>query len=69
MKTAIAGLLSSKKALTAIAATVSAVIARIGFDVPSEEIVPIIAPIVAYIVGQGLADHGKETAKINNDRS
>lgn len=66
MGNAIADLLKSKKAITAIAAAVVAAGAKLGWDVTTEELMPILTPLMAYIVGQGIADHGKEAAKIKN---
>jgi len=59
MKDVIRRLLSSTKFLTMVATVVSTVIARWGFDIPSEEITPIIAVVVSWLLGQGLADIGK----------
>lgn len=66
MGTAIANLLTSKKALTALAAAIVAAGAKIGWDVSTDELMPILTPLMAYIVGQGIADHGKERAKLEN---
>ena len=64
MFTSIADLFKSKKALTAIAAVIVAGAAKIGWDVTTDELMPILSPLMAYIVGQGIADHGKERAKV-----
>ena len=64
MGNALVELLKSKKALTAIAAAIVAGAAKIGWDVSTDELIPILTPIMAYVVGQGIADHGKERAKI-----
>ena len=68
MWNAIADMLKSKKALTAIAAAIVAGGAKIGWDVSTEELMPILTPLMAYIVGQGIADHGKERAKVENPK-
>ena len=60
-------LLTSKKAITAIASVFAGLVARIGFEIPAEDLVPILSPAMAYIVGQGIADHGKERAKIERE--
>ena len=67
MGKAIADLFRSKKALTAIAGVVVALAAKIGWEVSTDELMPILAPLMAYIVGQGIADHGKERAKIEKE--
>ena len=64
MGTAIADLLKSKKALTAIAGVIIAIGAKAGLDLSTDELMPILTPLMAYIVGQGIADHGKERAKV-----
>ena len=69
MGNALVELLKSKKALTAIAAAIVAGAAKIGWDVSTDELIPILTPIMAYVVGQGIADHGKERAKIEKTAS
>ena len=63
MKSLIRGLLTSKKFITAIAATISAAILKLGLDVPTESIMAILSPLITYLLGQGLADFGKNAAK------
>lgn len=58
------GLLGSKKGLMAIVATIAAMVASIGWQVDKETLAIILAPVVAYIVGQGIADHGKEATRV-----
>lgn len=53
-------LLTSKKAIAAATGVIIAAAARIGLDLPADAVNQILAPIVAYIVGQGIADFGKE---------
>ena len=57
-------LLSSKKFQATIAAVAVALLAKVGIDADNETILLIISPLVAYILGQGIADTGKERAKI-----
>ena len=64
MGSVLADLFKSKKALTAIAAVIIAIAAKAGLDLSTDELMPILTPLMAYIVGQGIADHGKERAKI-----
>ncbi len=61
---AIKDLAKSKKAIIAICTTIAAAGAKIGWNVSTEELIPIITPLMAYIVGQGIADNGKEKAKM-----
>ena len=69
MRKAIADLLKSKKALTAIAAAIVAGGAKLGWDVTTDELMPILTPLMAYVVGQGIADHGKERAKVEKQET
>lgn len=57
-------LLGSKKALTAIAGIILAIASRYGLNVPEELVQDIVQLLSVYIVGQGIADHGKEAEKI-----
>ena len=54
----------SKKAITMLATVVCTIGAKVGWNISTEELMPILSPIMAYIVGQGIADHGKERAKV-----
>ena len=39
-----------------------------GFEIPPETLTASLSPILAYIVGQGIADHGKEREKVVSQR-
>ena len=69
MGKAITDLFQSKKALAAMAAVIVGLAAKLGFDISTDEILPILSPLMAYIVGQGIADHGKERAKVETAQS
>ncbi len=69
MGKAIADILQSKKALTAIVAAIVAAGAKIGWGVSTEALTLILAPLMAYIVAQGIADLGKELAKIESSNT
>jgi len=60
MKDAILGLLSSKKALMALLSAATWVAGKAGLDLDSEVLLPAVLPLWTYILGQGIADHGKE---------
>ena len=62
VKQLILDLLTSKKTLTAIVGAVITVIAS-SLKLPDETRNQIIALVMSYLVGQGLADSGKEAAK------
>lgn len=57
---AIKKMLGSKKALAALAGVVVALAAKAGFDLDTEAVLAIVSPVIAYILGQGAADFGKE---------
>ncbi len=63
MKKTLIDILSSKKAITALLAFAAAIAAKFGFDLDTDSIELIVAPLIAYILAQGVADHGKEAAK------
>ena len=58
------GLLGSKKFVAMIVGLIATLVAKIGWDVPEETIAKVVALIASYIIGQGVADAGKERAKI-----
>lgn len=64
MKKAVAELFSSKKFLVMITAIIAYVLARVGWDVDPKQIDTIMQVVAGYLVGQGIADHGKEAAKV-----
>lgn len=64
-------LFSSKKALAvilglfvSIGAQMPISVGELAIDLDTHETLMIISPLMAYIFGQSLADHGKEKAKI-----
>lgn len=59
-------LLSSKKFIATLLGFVIALAARFGFEVSYEELLALVSPFIAYILGQGIADFGKEAKKIEN---
>lgn len=65
MNESLKGLFTSKKFIAAVVAVLVAIGTRYGLNLDPETVGVIIAPIVAYIVGQGMADRGKEAAAIN----
>ena len=69
MGKAITDLFQSKKALAAMAAVIVGLAAKLGFEISTDELLPILSPLMAYIVGQGIADHGKERAKVEAAQS
>lgn len=57
-------LLSSKKFVAAMIAALVWLGGKVGLHVDTETLAGIVGPIVAYVLGQGIADHGKEAALI-----
>lgn len=65
MMEALRGLFGSKKFLGAIVGVIVALGARYGLNLDPEIVALIVGLFAAAIIGQGVADHGKEAAKIN----
>jgi uncharacterized membrane protein YkvI len=61
---ALKGMLSSKKALAAFGGGLMSVLAKVGVDAPVGVIYGLLGLLSAYIVGQGMADWGKEAKAI-----
>lgn len=64
MKHALGDLLASKKFLTAVVAFIVAVAGKFGFDLDEATVMALISPFLILIPGQGIADIGKEKAKV-----
>lgn len=64
MMEALKGLLSSKKAIVAIVGIIIAAAGKAGLDLSEDSVHDIVQVVMAYLVGQGVADHGKESAKV-----
>jgi hypothetical protein len=62
--TTLKALLQSKKFIAAQIATLVWLGGKVGLSVDTETMAGIVGPIVAYVLGQGLADAGKEAAKL-----
>ena len=69
MKDALKGMAGSKKALAMIAGLIASLAGKYGLDIPTEELTVVLSPVLAYILGQGVADAGKEKARIESNRS
>lgn len=64
MYTAVKQLLSSKKFLVMLAGVFVAVLGKVGVPIDPDLTQEILAMCAAFVVGQGIADHGKEAAKV-----
>lgn len=69
MSQALKDLLSSKKFLVAVLSIVVWAIGKAGLSLTVEQLLPIVGPLWVYIFGQGLADLGKEKAKVEAESS
>jgi hypothetical protein len=56
-------LLASKKAVAAISGVLVLLAGRIGLNLPDETAIEITGIVIAYLLGVGLQDLGKEAAK------
>ena len=54
-------LLGSKKAIACVTGVVLAFTARLGLELDAASVAGIVGPIMAYVIGQGLADFGKHS--------
>ena len=55
---------TSKKALATAVGIIAPALKFFGVDIPTEELIAFVGLIGAYVVGQGVADHGKEKEKV-----
>ena len=67
MKQALKDMLGSKKATAMIVGFLVGLGGKYGLDLPPEELTAILSPVLAYILGQGIADVGKEKARIEQE--
>lgn len=61
---AIKEMLASKKALMAILSALVWVVGKAGLELDVDELLPVVAPLWAYVLGQAVADHGKSAAQL-----
>ncbi len=60
----IKSMLQSKKVLAAVLSMLAWGVARLGFKLNADEVLPLVAPLWVYVFGQGMADFGKEAKKL-----
>lgn len=60
----VGGWLKSKKGMAMLTGLLAVVLGDKGLGLSPEAIQAIVALVASYIVGQGVADHGKEKAKV-----
>lgn len=56
-------LLTSKKFLAAVLACVAWLLGKLGLHLDNDELLGAVLPLWTYVIGQAIADHGKESAK------
>ena len=61
----IKGLLSSKKAVMTVLGVATGLIAKLGIDLPTEDLYAVVSPFLVYLGAQGLSDAGKGKAEVN----
>lgn len=64
LKEVIKALFSSKKFVAALVAMLVWIAGKVGLHLSTEVISGAIAPLLTYIVGQGIADQGKPAALV-----
>lgn len=64
MTKALKDMLGSKKAVAMIVGLIVSLVGRLGLELDPEALTAVLSPVLAYILGQGLADAGKEKARI-----
>lgn len=63
VKPLLAQVFTSKKALATMAGVVVALLGKLGVQLPLEVTISILGLIGTYVIGQGIADNGKEAVK------
>lgn len=56
---------TSKKFIVAVVGVIIAIAGRHGLSLDPQTVEHVVYLFVAYLLGQGIADHGKEAAKVN----
>ena len=62
-------MVGSKKWQAAMIGVIVAGLSKLGLAVDTETVALILSPLLAYIVGQGIADHGKPAAELKSATS
>ena len=57
-------LFGSKKFLATLVGILSVLIGKIGWNIADETLTQVVALVASFVVGQSIADFGKEKAKI-----
>lgn len=59
-------LFKSKKAIATMVGLLVPISKKLGLDIPPDMLTAMVGLIAAYVVGQGVADHGKEREKVRS---
>ena len=59
-------LFKSKKAIATMVGLLVPISQKLGLEIPPDTLTAIVGLIAAYVVGQGVADHGKEREKVRS---
>lgn len=57
--------MTSKKFIVAVVGVIIAIAGKHGLSLDPQTVEHVVYLFVAYLLGQGIADHGKEAAKVN----
>ena len=57
--------ITSKKFIVAVAGVILATAGKHNLNLDADSVQNIVYVVVAYLIGQGVADHGKEAAKVS----
>lgn len=66
MKELLLSLLKSKKFVMAVLGVVAFLLGKLGLNLASEQLYLFVSPFLAYILGQGIADHGKSAELVRS---
>ena len=61
-------ILRSKKFQAALIGLIVALVGEIGLNLDTEALITVLSPVLTYILGQAVADAGKERAKVENGK-
>lgn len=64
MKELLKAFLESKKAAATLCAMLVIVFGKIGWNLDAAALLTWVSPLLVFIAGQAVADHGKEAAKV-----
>lgn len=66
---AIKAMFGSKKFLASVVGMVVGLVAKVGIELDTDAVMAVLSPVLAFVLGQGIADAGKEAKKAANGSS